>query len=395
MHSRLLCMTRSGALIGLLLTAGVFLAASRSRWSAEELFEYVSTSAALGYGDEVTARGLGGIELTQRLSDEAIDELRRMGAGPLTMRAMVGICQRSSFLDLPANPVVTLKSPPTGNELAILNARLAAYARGYIHHLPEFSCRQTTRFFTDRSALLPRRDDLGVPEQPPVGPMWFGEGLRLEKTIVEQLDYYGGGEHYETKLVDNKPDRRPVTSGTESFVSRGELGTIPYLTFAEPSGVRIAWDHWETIEGRRLAVLSYAVDRKRSLLRVCCSTGIRASFYPSYLGLVYVDAETGAINRLSLRYVDLQPNAPFDDARVLLDYRLFKIGATTHLLLARAVMTIRSGLFAERSEMTFADYRKFQAESVIKFAPENGDVGAAPIAVSSPGGEAAPIASPR
>lgn len=349
----------------LLLLTGALATAARARWSAEEAFRFVSTSLALGYSDVTTARQLRNVDLTQRLTDEPIELLKRQGVGPLTVRVLEGLRVRSSSLEPPAGPIVTMGPPPSETEVKTVLRRVSEYSSNYVRLLPDFSCQQTTRFYTYRARL----GSAGDVQLAPGAPSQLGKDLHLEKTVVEELEYYQGQERYRTKLVDNKPDNRPVRLDTAPIISRGELGTLLRAIFDKSSGAQFRWDHGEVLHGHRVEAFSYDVDRAHSQLRVCCREVGPKTFFPAYGGVVYVDPDSGAVVRLELRYTGFQPRDPFRDARILLDYAQFEVGGKTYWLPARSVMTARSDEFQARSEMDFSNYRKFQADSTIKFGP--------------------------
>ena len=86
-----------------LLIPAALSAEPRARWSSEDLFQSVSTSLALGYGDTVIAGQLQKVDLTERLADEPIELLKRQGACAIGRRDAIKavaaswrVCRRAS-----------------------------------------------------------------------------------------------------------------------------------------------------------------------------------------------------------------------------------------------------------------------------------------------------------
>ena len=150
------------------------------------------------------------------------------------------------------------------------------------------------------------------------------------------------------------------------------------ITFAESSQARFQWDHWESMQGRRVAVFSYSIDRPHSQYWVCCVAigsmtvnGLSRPRYKrwlsAYRGYVYADADSGSIVRFTLRNVDIPAEYDLQDNRNLVDYSTIPLGGKTFLLPIHAIHYTRKASGRTRDEIQFANYRKFDADTTIQF----------------------------
>ena len=89
-----------------------------------------------------------------------------------------------------------------------------------------------------------------------------------------------------------------------------------------------------------------------------------------YRGLVYADADTGLITRMTLNAEGIPADYPIQKIEQVLDYDFTKIGASEFMLPLKSVVKSRSGKILTKNELEFRNYRKFGTESVITFTPD-------------------------
>lgn len=343
-------------------------AAAQSQVSVEELFQLLTVALALGYDDEATAHELGNIKLRERLGDEPIAVLKNEGLGPLALRALTILREKSADLESPAQSIASTQPEPTASEREELLRKVFEYAHSYGRRLPDFLCTETTRFYESGHQTVNRGSSRKVKK---------AGAWRLDQTVTEEVSFYQGRENYKTKLVNGQPNSQAI-SEIRAWFTRGEFGTVLAMTFAPSSQAQFKWDHWEMLHKERLAVFTFYVTRDHSHYEVCCVStgtltvgGVRKKRFrrwvSAYRGLVYVDPHTGIIARFTYQNVDIPSWVDLDGAGNLLDYSPTTIGDQSYWLPGKAVHYTTIGNFRTRHETEFSNYRKFKADSTITF----------------------------
>lgn len=289
---------------------------------------------------------LGRMKLSERLDDARIEEFQGLGAGPKTLEALRALRDASRHLKPPGAPTAvvrrTLEPPPPDEQRKLLEA-VREYARNYTRSLPDFICVQVTRRYGD-----------------PTGT----EAWRSMDTLTTRLTYFEQKESYKLVMVNNQLTDAPYES-VGGASSTGEFGSMLNEVFAPDTQTRFHWERWATLRGRRAHVFAYRVARENSKWRI--SFERRLEIFTAYSGLVYVDAKTGMVLRLSLEAQDIPPDFPIRSASSVLDYDYTNIGDSQFLLPLRAVVRMREGRFLTKNEVEFRLYRKFAADAVITF----------------------------
>jgi hypothetical protein len=158
------------------------------------------------------------------------------------------------------------------------------------------------------------------------------------------------------------------------------------LLFLADSDASFLWSHWETFEGKQLAVLSYSVDAAHSRYSVswCCSSipGPDGKYPPvssnvAYTGQIFVDPDSGSILRLTRQTVAVPIESNIDLIRTVVEYKPVEIGGALYICPFRSVSVAHETrnrgsahllsleTITNLNEIHFTRYRKFQAESRI------------------------------
>ena len=87
----------------------------------------------------------------------------------------------------------------------------------------------------------------------------------------------------------------------------------------------------------------------------------------AYHGRVFIDDETGMVRRLTIEGTGLPKDYGLQSPSLSLDYGMVKIGEEDYLLPLRSVLQLRQAKVFVRNEAVFRGYRKFGAESRIKY----------------------------
>jgi hypothetical protein len=219
------------------------------------------------------------------------------------------------------------------------------YGAQYVSTLPNFLCVQVTRQL--EAGLHSNR--------------W-----RKGDTLTSRLSFHDGEEKRTLELVNGKPADAAKRQWRAPLTTEGEFGILLARVVDPASDATFAWSRWETVRGKRLAVFDYTVDKEHSTLTMQLSDLARDVL--AYRGSVYVDAETGAVWRITdTADSDIPPQLRMRAISTVIDYAETPIGGKSYLLPAAATVLVITDIAQVRNELEFQDYRKFEAESVIKF----------------------------
>ena len=247
--------------------------------------------------------------------------------------------------------------PPSSEEQGAIIDEVRKYALAYSETLPRFGfCLQTTSRY---GAIRPDIRGGGAPSRPGDEPSW-----QLLDTLTIRFIYFQQKEDYKLILVNNKPttqEYRAVGGATTT----GDFGTMMKEVFEPRTEARFEWDHWATLRNRLMMVFAYSVMEARSQWHVVYNGNLEV--VPAYKGLVYVNAKTHEVHRVTLEAVDLPPVFPVRKADTILDYRYQDLSGHSFLLPLKAQTVIEDNDSIRRNDEEFAVYRKYTAESELKF----------------------------
>jgi hypothetical protein len=219
----------------------------------------------------------------------------------------------------------------------------AADAMSYTSRLPNFRCHRETR----RLAAPVRSPDQ------------FREG----DSLIEELTYENGKESYRTLEVNGQKsgvDREKL----EGVRSRGEFGSMLKSIFRPEISARYKWAGRAMTGGVLCQVFDIDVPAAKSnfVLMFNLSQAVAA-----YHGRVFIDEETGLVRRIVMQGTDLPKQFGLQSPSFSLEYGMVRVGDKDHLLPLRSVLQVRQGRRLVRNETLFRDYRRFEAESQIRF----------------------------
>ncbi len=317
------------------------------RMTVEQLIKFIGSSIELKHRDSQVADYLKQVRLTQQLEDSVVEDLQRRGAGPRTVEALRRLREASRGLPpphaAPPKPAATPIPPPTSADQKEILDHVRDYALNYTRRLPDFICTQVTRRFYDPSGM---------------------EVWHPMDTVTARLSYFEQKENYQVVLVNS----RPTDVSYEQLggaISSGEFGTMLKEVFEPESLTRFEWDRWATLRGKLAHVFTYRVAQPQSKWRISYQRTM--DVVPAYRGLVYVDAGTRMVLRITLEAINLPAAFPIQQAGTVLDYDYVEIAGAPYLLPLRYVMRMREGRLLVKNEVEFRLYRKFEAEAVITF----------------------------
>ena len=220
----------------------------------------------------------------------------------------------------------------------------AKNAMGYLSQLPNFQCVQETHRFT-----APAKN----PNQ-----------LKEADSYQDELIFEGGKERYQ-RLETNgvKVEVAPVE--TTGVSSRNEFGSLLRGLFDPDVAATYHWAGRSMALGTLCQVFEFEVSRAKSNFVLHYGTSVASV---AYTGRVFIDESTGLVRRLTIQGTGLAKEFALQSPALSLDYGMVKIGEKDYLLPLRSSLQLRQSKVFVRNEAVFRGYKKWQAESEIKFA---------------------------
>jgi len=209
--------------------------------------------------------------------------------------------------------------------------RVTAYARQYESEMPDFICTRVTRRSQQKSN---------------------GEWKLLD-TVEDEVAYSGGRERMRTISVNGKP-AKPGASPS-GFNSSGEFGSSMTYIFAPDSHAQLEFHPPDEFE--------FHVARINSVFTIR-SAGLSSPV--GFHGTLTV-RQDGAILKLHLE-TEAAPELSMGEATQEVEFADTTISGQHFMLASRAMALIRAKKTLLRREMTFRDYRKYEADSTLNFS---------------------------
>ena len=333
--------------------------------SVSQLATFLTSSAKMISEQKMTDKQVAGYlaktKLTERLDDRVIEDLQGRGLiGPKTLEALHELRDRSRGLSIAAPiaaaPAYVEPPPPSSEEQAAVISEVRDYALNYSRRLPDFICTQVTRRY---AALKPGTRGAGPAN---AEPSW-----QAQDTLTIRLSYFEQKEDYNLLLINNTPtkaDYRSIGGAT----STGDFGSLLKEIFERGTEARFEWDHWGKIRGRVTMAFAYHVSQARSQWHIVTDHSL--DIVPAYSGVVSVDRETHQVLQVTLKAEQLPPDYPVKAANTKLDYDFVDLSGHSFLLPLKSETNMAGGDYLNRNQTEFRLYRKYSAESDIKFDTE-------------------------
>jgi VWFA-related protein len=309
---------------------GMFVGLVPQLWSARpvsvaELERVLAASQSLPDGE--LAAQLSNLQLTERLSWAQLTRWRTELAGAKSQRALLGLADRSAFLEPPAGEIPNRAAPDVAEQRRILGLT-ATYVSNAIPQLPGFYATRTTTHFESAPA---------AGDETPGSEGSSLHAVRISRTTVQYRD---GQE-----IVEPGPVKVEKTKQREhGLTTWGAFGPVLGLVLVDAAQNKLAWSHWEHGAAGPLAVFRYAVPKDKSHyeVRYCCiaaSYGLENTSFQAmsgYHGEMAVDPATGIITRLTVE-AELGTNDPISRASIAVEYGPVELGGKTYICPSRSV----------------------------------------------------------
>lgn len=238
----------------------------------------------------------------------------------------------------PREPV---DSSPLSPDAIILLARDAADS--FIADLPNFLVQQvTTRYHAARP------------------PNW-----QIIDVVTADVACVNGKEEYGNVAVNGQPTQRPVES-TGSW-STGEFVTTLQNILSPAEGAVFVQRGGKRIGARMAYVFDLSVEARNSHWIIASND--KSTYQAAYKGSIWIDEQTRRVLRIEMKALSFPKGFPYTRAESNLEYGYVKIDNKTYLLPVQSENTACVGGYGDclRNVIEFRNYRKFTAESDIKF----------------------------
>ena len=282
--------------------------------------------------DGALAAQLSSLQLTERFTSTRLARWRASFPGPRSQRALMGLADRSAFLDPPASEIPATPAPDLAEQRRIMSLA-ATYVGNAIPQLPRFYASRTITHFEDQPGTVSDAspNDISLGES---------DSLHAVRITRATVLYRDGQEVVEPAPVKVQ-SHRTADQGLRTW---GAFGPILGLVLVDAAQNQLTWAHWEQDAGRPLAVFHYAVPKDRSHyeVRYCCvseSYGLESHMFrqmSAYHGTIAVDPANGIIARLTIE-AELAPTDPISHAATAVEYGPVGLGGMTYICPVRSV----------------------------------------------------------
>jgi len=220
----------------------------------------------------------------------------------------------------------------------------ARNAMGYLEQLPNFRCVQETHRFT--------------------APVKTPNQLKEADSYQDELIFEDGKERYQRLEANGvSADHAPIED--KGISSRNEFGSLLRGLFDPRVGAAYHWAGRSMALGALCQVFEFEVSKAKSNFVLHYGGAVEPA---AYTGRVFIDEETGMVRRLTIQGAGLSKDFGLQTPSLSLDYGMVKVGEKDYLLPLRSTLQLRQAKVFVRNETVFRGYRKFQAESQVKFA---------------------------
>lgn len=336
--------------------------------------------------DAEVARELENVDLTEQLSRSTMNSLAPEVPGQMTTEQLFVLEARSATLPPPADEIPADPAPDAATQKAILDKAMD-YATKTYAQTPALTATKDTRRFQDSAKVT--QESFAAKNNAALGP----EELPIHYTAADEdtVTFRNGAEQ------PSAPKEKTTWGLNGMIVMLGQPPALPtVLEEAQQSG-KINWARWETLNGQKVAVFSFAVDKKKSRYAVnyCCfpevsqagdiamrgtETAGGAGNYQTrdqwkpwkatvpYRGEVFVNPNTGVVERLTVE-AEFKGSDPVRVENQRIDFGEVKVGDKTLTLPVRTLIDTTEqpypddprGRFIFRHTLFESDYKDYKA----------------------------------
>jgi hypothetical protein len=189
--------------------------------------------------------------------------------------------------------------------------------------------------------------------------------------LTIQLSYFGQKEQYKLLTINGTRTNQSFES-LDGLISAGEFGSLLLGVFDPSSAADFAWKASSDLRKHHAAVYTYRIARAKShyMLGARASAGNLVASAAGYHGEVVLDSETSRAIRVSAIADDIPSSSGILQSSVEVDYDFIDVAGRNYLLPSRSESHMERKFRQIGNVVTFAGYRKFEAESTIDFGKQ-------------------------
>lgn len=339
-------------------------AAGQTSVTVGQLEQFLTSPHTRKLSDDEIARRLNRAELSEQLTNASLARIiTRTNLGPKATEQLEIISAASLFEGAPTSDLPPWPAPNVIKQQQMLQAA-RSYVSGELRLLPDLLAIRVTRSFDNVPTLSGKKRGKQIVQ------MHFVREYRNEIAVRS------GREVIRTIGEGDRVGQRPAPAGLSSW---GEFGAILTIALSDSFSGNLEWSRWQRSEtGKPIAVFRYRIPRLVSHYTVdfCCYRKSQddPTLYPfhekpAYAGEIYIDAESGKINRITVQ-AELSQDDPVTKSAIAVQYGDAIIDGKRYSCPIRSVAISElhnraiekiDGIGLERhlNEERFDDYHKF------------------------------------
>jgi hypothetical protein len=376
--------------------------AADKKVSVQDLKDLLTQAQQQKKGDDEVATALKQVELTEQMTPETLNSLGSLVPGQSSLAQMYVLESRSAMLAPPASEIPSDPAPDAAGQKAILD-KAADYVSKTYGQLPAVTATKTTIRFQDSMDVV--QSSSGMHSSASEVDTNFGlsnspKFFRLINVANSAIEANNGVE----KLPSEK-DNTPW--GRNGYIALQEQGPVLTTVLNEAETTeKFNWVRWELVNGKKTAVFSFAVDKKKSRYAVnyCCfpdteQAGMMSYSMPKagggsapsstnatakgnmqtntnwknykatvpYHGQLFINLDTGIVVRL-INDADFKSSDVVHQEDTRIDYGPVTIGDKTLVLPVKAITNTEiapngedlAGKYTVRHTLFYTEYKNYQ-----------------------------------
>lgn len=368
--------------------------------TAQELKDMLTQMQQDKKSDDEVATALKQVEMSEQLTPAMLNALGSLVPGQQSLAQVYVLEARGAMLPPPPADIPTDPAPDAATQKAILD-KAANYVSSTYEQLPDVTATKTTIRFQDNmeavassSGMHGSATDVSTSYGLGDSPQYF-RFLGTADTAVES-----------DKGVEKMSTTKDTTPwGANRMIALEEQGPVlnTVIHEAEAAG-KIEWLRWETVNGKKTAVFSYAVEKKKAHYAVnyCCypdtdqagdahfssaatgslnggrGGGAGGNFQTStswkpwksnvgYHGELFINPDTGIVVRM-IHDADLKASDIVHQEETRIDYDPVSVGGKDLVLPVKSFTNTEdvpkgedySGKFSVRHTLFYSEYKNYQ-----------------------------------